>query len=301
MAAVLLAISSLIVSLNDCPGHPELRCVSARFNSPRLSEDEVAQVRHLVIATQTAIVVVNCSTTQFFSHLPQPSISFDNTRQFIPIQTAHLDSGNCVSGLPYLGLGLLSRSWNNFVISSNTVIMNPTSEIRICNSDTGFPDTYARSLSDRAWSVVSEIKINGNNSTESYELRIDSSSKQTWIHEEKYRELIQAISAEGFHVESTPRVDLVYYETFVRDCRSNLDWESLLPIVTFTIYDGVDYTLVTELQIFPNDYLTADCRLNIRPMIPGQIIGSIGDNVLRNLAIHFRAQSRTIGFCDPID
>ena len=301
LAAAIIALNTFHFPLYDCPTRSELRCVSARFSSSRLSSQDNGQVRPLVIATQRDAVTVSCDPSQAPFTLRDASISIDWSR-YIPLPTATLRSSNCIAGLPFIGLGALSRTWTDFVLSPNEMIMNPQSNVTFCQSGER-PEVYFHSSSDRTWSVRSEIRIgNRNDNTEEMiELRLDSALSDTWLNSAKYDELIDAILRQGFLVIDVPDRNSGGMRSIVDNCRGPLAGRRQLPTITLIIHDPMVRRPVTELQIGPDDYLTEDCRLTINASPFGDTSGIIGDNILKNLSIHFRAESRTIGVCDPIE
>ena len=292
----LLLSNYFIFPLYECPEKPELRCVSARFTSSRLSPEDNALVRPLVIATQRGEVTVSCHPHHPPFTLRDASISIDYS-PYIPLPAATLRSQNCIGGIPPLGLGAFSRTWTDFVLTPDEMIMNPQPNTTFCQSGNA-PDVYFQSASPRQWIIRSAIQIAGHNSTEDLiDLEMNTASAESILPRQKYDEFIEAIMNQSFETVET-RHGNWGFATVISNCNGRRRED--LPIISLMINDPASNSTVTELQIGPDDYLTQDCRLTISAAHIRDSTGVIGDNILKNLAIHFRSATHTMGFCDPI-
>ena len=291
---------SLNIELRSC--FSSLRCVEMSHSFlPRT--DEYAQ---MIIGTTTRESIASCTPSASLLSGPEPTTHVSETLSFRggqylmgELQTA---SALCVDGHPVFALSHLSyytenetAFMNSFFITPTRLIMTDDTRVppNICDPES-LPMEYTRNLvQGRDWSFRMTVAFNQESPrVASAPYRLDTTSRYTTIVVDDFNHFLELIRAEtGIAVEET-----VHGNFFALHCHESLSRFPTLSLVTFT----GDTFPISGLQVYPEDYMTEDCELTIRPARADERVLTLGDNVLRHFAIHLDISRNVIGLCDPL-
>jgi hypothetical protein len=260
----------------------------------------------MIIGTATRDSIASCAASDSLLSGPEPTNHISETLSFRGGENVmgdlQTDSALCVDGHQVFALSHLSyytenetEFMNSFFITPTRLIMTSDSTIppNICDPES-LEMEYTRNLvQGLQWAFRMTVAFSQESPrVASAPYMLDTSSKYTTIGVDDFNHLLDLIRAgTGISVEET-----VHGEFYALNCHESLSRFPTLSLVTFS----GDAFPISRLQVYPEDYMTAECKLTIRPALPNQRFLKLGDNVLRHFAIHLDIGRNVIGFCDPL-